>query len=523
MTTPTTGSDAHLRADVVVIGGGLAGLTCAMGLRGSGVKVIVVEQENILGGRARSWTDTTTGDPVPIGPHIFASEYSNMLKLLDLLGTRDRVVWQKRQFITMVEGQHRIRMHMSPLPAPFHFVPSLITDRTLSNRDWLSNVPVTLFALTLSEADLLYLDQYPAIPVLRRCGVSSRYLVRFWAFVAHSILNVPLELCSAGAILRFYRRFIGKRGFQVGFPDRGLGDVFAPQSARLIKAEGGRILLGTHVKALLGTAGRATGVELHDGRRIEAQFCVAALTPQALLTTLRPEWKDKVEGFTALERFQPSSYRSVFLWFDRKLTKAQFWARVYRANDLNCDFYDFANIYRGWAKRPSLIASNIIYADRVAHMSDEEIVDRTLTELAEFLPQASGAQLRHSVVHHIPMAIHCPFVGTEQLRLENRTPIQGLILAGNWLNTGLPASMESACLSGWRAAEQILREQERFRPLALPHQELQPIAALLGRMGQRWRQHLHTTGRDPLMWITAGQRSSSVTDHVADINHVAKR
>src|SRR5690349_17274116 len=112
-------------ADVVVIGGGIAGLTCAMGLRGSGLRVVVLERDDLLGGRARSWVDDTTGDPVHVGPHIFLDQYPNFFALLDACGTRDRVVWEKDgAFVTMVDGRREIRIRRSPLPAPYHYVPS---------------------------------------------------------------------------------------------------------------------------------------------------------------------------------------------------------------------------------------------------------------------------------------------------------------------------------------------------------------------------------------------------------------
>src|SRR2546421_1266934 len=97
--------------DVLILGGGLAGLTIAVGLRRSGLRVTIVERDRILGGRARSWRDAKTGDPIHVGPHILLTEYPNFLRLLSILGTRSRVVWQSRErFITMVKGRRRIVM-----------------------------------------------------------------------------------------------------------------------------------------------------------------------------------------------------------------------------------------------------------------------------------------------------------------------------------------------------------------------------------------------------------------------------
>jgi 15-cis-phytoene desaturase len=472
--------NARIQADVVVVGGGLAGLTSAVGLCRAGLRVVVVERDRILGGRAASFRDGVTGDAIPIGPHIFASEYPNTLALLDLLGTRDRIVWHD-VVVTMVEGRHRSVMKMSPLPAPFHFVPSLIADPWLRNRDWLSNTPVTLFALTLDEDAIGRLDEVAALPLLGRLGVTERYIDRFWRFASLSIMNVPLERCSAGALLRFYRRLIGKRGYRIGFPDEGLGDVFAPGCRRMIEDHGGRVLVGTDVARIMDDGPRACGVELADGRRIDAQFTVAALPPHALQSILPTAWVRDYPGFANLDRSQPCPYLSVFLWFDRKLTAERFWARLHRPGALNCDFYDLSNINRGWSDRPSVVASNIIYTGDAWDSTDEQIVEKTVAELAEYLPEAASATITHAVVHRIPMAIPCPFVGAERLRLDNVTPIDGLVLAGDWLKTGLPPSMESACFSGWRAAEVVLAAVGRPATLARRHIDLDPIASMLGK------------------------------------------
>ena len=442
--------------DVLIVGGGLAGLTAALALREQGLSLLVLERDTMLGGRAASWADPTTGDPVHIGPHILLSEYPNFLALLDLCGTRDQVAWQTGRFIRMVDGQREIDMTMADLPAPLHYAPSLLRDETVGHLDRLSNLPVSLLAARLSEEDVLRLDNVNAAAFLRSMGVTEWFLRRFWQFASMSIMNVPLELCSAGALLRFYRRLIGHRRYDVGFPRCGLGDLFGPPAQAMLEACGHRVELGAHVTGFTGDAQRVTGVELADGRRIEARVVVAALPPRALRRIARREWMDRAP-FRDLVHFQACPYVSTYLWFDRKLTREQFWARSFDPNDLNCDFYDYSNIYPGPADRPSLIASNCIFCERASELSDAEIVAETVRELAEYLPEAASAKLVHSAVHRIPMAIHCPVPGTEQLRPDPKAPIDHLVLAGDWMKTGLPSSMESACASGFRAAELVLQ------------------------------------------------------------------
>src|SRR4051812_34129696 len=114
-------------ADAVVVGGGIAGLTCGVGLASRGLQVVVLEAHHSAGGRARSWLDEKTGDVVQLGPHVIGSHYMNMLRLMDILGTRDRIVWQEKGVLfTMVDGRRETNIRRSSLPPPFQMVGSLL-------------------------------------------------------------------------------------------------------------------------------------------------------------------------------------------------------------------------------------------------------------------------------------------------------------------------------------------------------------------------------------------------------------
>lgn len=444
-----------------------------MGLRASGLRTIVLEADEILGGRASSWVEPVTGDTIHIGPHIFLDTYPNLFALLDECGTRDRVVWEQDDcFVTMVDGQREIPIRRSGLPAPYHYVPSLLADPEVSLTDLVSNWPIIELALGADEEAVKRLDTVDAKTLLVEVGVTKRFIERFWAFTALAIMNVPLERCSAGALLRFYRLMLGQPELRVGLAATGLGDLYAPQCAEALRRAGTSVRTGARVRELLvDERGHIAGVALQDGTKIQARHVVAALPPTALRNLARSEWSN-VAPFCDLAKFHPVPYIAPYLWFDRKLTRKQFWARVWREGDFNCDFYDLSNINRGMRHRPSIITSNIIGSERIGDLDDQAIIDKTLAELAEYLPQAREANLVHAVVNRIPMAIHAPEPGTEALRPPVRTPVSGLFVAGDWCATGFPSSMESAAAAGWMAADALLHDAGRpsahFREKAPP-------------------------------------------------------
>jgi uncharacterized protein with NAD-binding domain and iron-sulfur cluster len=456
--------------DVVIVGGGLAGLACAVALGDAGLRVTLIERERSLGGRARSWIDAASGDTIDLGPHVLHSEYRNMLAFLERLGTRELVCWQPEKLITLATQPRPVALRHRRLPPPFSLLPDLIAGSRLSARDLWSNNRPTWRAMQFDEADVPELDRVSAADYLRAAGVSERMIEWFWAFAALAVMNVPLERCSAAALLRVHSQLIGHRRLHFGFPAVGLAELFAPQAAQAVRNAGGQIVLGTQVMAV-----KPNEVILHHGVRIAAAHVVAALPPQALQTL----------GID-VPSFEPSPYISCYLWFDRKLTAERFWAQLGGPKRLSTDFHDLSNIRHGWSGRPSLIASNIIYSHRAHALSGAAILAATQREIAQFIPQAAAARVVHATINRVPMAVACPLPGTETKRLPANA-IRGIWLAGDWTRTGLPSSMESAVRSGWLAAEEVLRAAGRPRQLALAPRPSEGLAGLVRRLSRRRR------------------------------------
>lgn len=471
-------SPGVLQADVAIMGGGLAGLTCAVALRDSGLNTVLFEAAETLGGRARSWTDSTTGDVIDIGPHIFLTEYRNVLALLDLLGTRDRLVWETARLIRLTEGAQVTDMQMHPLPPPLHLAPSFARVRSLDWRDKFSNLGTMLLGMRFDEELVLRLDEMSAAEMLKRRCVTQRFIDWFWATACIAVMNVPLERCSAGALMRVFAQMIGRRQYHIGFAADGLAELYVPGAARAIADAGGRIYTRTSVSCILPDGKRAAGLVLHDGARVQARWYVAAVPPQALACVLPHEWLH-LPSFKHLAAFEASPYVSSYLWFDRKLTNDKFWTRVWNPHGLNSDFYDLSNIRPDWRNRGSVVAANTIYSHRAHDLSDVDIVACTLREIRDVLPLVASARLQHAVVNRIPMAIPCPLPGTERKRAGTISPVDGLLLAGDWTRTELPASMESAVYSGWAAAEVIWRSIGRPRTLVHPKLPRQVFARLV--------------------------------------------
>src|SRR2546425_8555026 len=291
-------------ADAVIVGGGLAGLACAVALAENGLRPVVFERASQLGGRARSWTHAPSGDVVDIGPHVVHSEYANFLALLERLGTRDRIGWQRDRFMTLATQPPTVLRHRR-LPPPLSLLPDLVAGARLGLRDLLSNNAPTWRALKFGEEDVPELDRIAALDYLRAAGVSERMIDWFWRFAAMVVMNVPLEQCSSAALLRVHAQLIGHRGLHFGFAALGLSELYAAQAERLIRAAGGDVLLQANARSL-DRSGELHRVTLEDGRRIAARYCVCALPP--------PDLGAFCPGLAETTAFEPSPYISCYLW-----------------------------------------------------------------------------------------------------------------------------------------------------------------------------------------------------------------
>jgi uncharacterized protein with NAD-binding domain and iron-sulfur cluster len=142
----------------------------------------------------------------------------------------------------------------------------------------------------------------------------------------------------------------------------------------------------------------------------------------------------------------------VNLWFDRPVMDAV-GAFVGLPGRTMQWAFDHRQLSDGKATRVSLVVSG---ADEVFERSNRWLVQTAADELRDALPVAAGARLLHASVVRQPRATFSLVPG-QPARPSTATAVKGLFLAGDWVDTGLPATIESAVRSGHWAAEAVAR------------------------------------------------------------------
>ena len=192
---------------VVIIGGGLAGLACAVRLAGAGQRVTVVEATKRGGGRSRSFPDSSFGRELDNGQHLMMGCYRETLALLRTLGTQDGVRFQQNLAIEMARpGGRRIRLRCPALPAPMHLVSGLLTMRGLGV---VHRASALRAGLVLSGEVRRPDDNETCDAWLTRMGQTTAIRNAFWEPLIWAVLNDDPLICSAAMFMAVLERAFG--------------------------------------------------------------------------------------------------------------------------------------------------------------------------------------------------------------------------------------------------------------------------------------------------------------------------
>ena len=442
---------------VAVVGGGFAGFAAAVALQERRHEVVLLERRGVLGGRATSSPDAVGGEDVDNGTHLMVGAYAATLDLVRRAGASDLLLAQENLKLEWVDGRGVTALDCPPLGAPFHLLAGLVGLRV--------PLAVKLQAIRLGLAvrfgrrpEGLTLAEY-----FRRCGQGEAARRLLWDPLALAILNEPPERAAAVLFHRVYQEAFLRdhRASRLVFLRRGWG-VLVERIARYFEGRGGVVRRGARVEGLVLDGERTTGVryaqrpatreEVAAGRppepRVErADAVVAAVPAPALRDLLSDEWRAR-PPFAALERFGASPIVSVEAWLDRVVVDRPMLGL--RQGEMEWVF-DKGRLY-GREGAPQHLAFIVSAAYRSASKTHAELVAAAEDALRRSFPAMEGATVERALVRREPLATFASSPDLEALRPGPDTPVAGLFLAGDWTDTGLPATIEGAVRSGERAA-----------------------------------------------------------------------
>ncbi|HEV2350013.1 MAG TPA: hydroxysqualene dehydroxylase HpnE [Terriglobia bacterium] len=448
--------------EVLIIGGGFAGMAAAVALSKAGRPVRLLEQKPHLGGRACSFLDSSTGSVVDNGQHLFMGCYHQTIHFLKTIGTFDLLTFQAGLTVRFLGLDGRESVLQCPqLPAPWHLLVGVLKSGSFT---WAEKLQILGMRRALGGSansnnglSALTVDQW-----LSGLGQSESVRRNFWNLICIGAMNEDPGIASAELFKRVLKLALFKspRDSSLGWARVGLSDCYTQAATEFIKSHGGKVEVSRNVTGFLIANGACAGVTLSDKEMVPARAVISATPWNKFAGILPPELLRKEPFFTRILSLRPAPIISINLWFDRPITELEFLGL--RGTTIQW-LFNKSKIFSA-SKHPaprsdahyiSLVLSG---AHKHIGRAKEELLGVALRELGQLLPAAKEAKLIHSLVIKERFATFSPAVGAESARPTARTPIHGLYLAGDWTATGLPATIEGAVKSGYTAAGEILQK-----------------------------------------------------------------
>jgi hydroxysqualene dehydroxylase len=432
---------------VAIIGGGFAGLAAAVALADAGVRVHIFEARPTLGGRANAFRDPATGERIDNGQHVLAGAYVETLAMLRTIGSLSRLHRPSALRVPMIDERGaRTELVFPALPSPLNLLAGVLAWDALSAADrW---------------AMLQIGDALRGRGPIDRCETVRQWLTRhhqsprlcrlFWEPLALAALNQSIDEASAEMFVAVTSRMFGADAdastlFVPGVP---LDELYVDPAIAYIRARGGEVT--THTKArLVVSDGAVSGVQagVHQWPATRAISAVP--------------WFALADAFVT----PPSAMQTVIANAERlgsaPIVTVNLWLTPWRSSDpmLGLPGRTFQWIfdrraYVGEQQRHlSLVSSG---AEAICALPNDELVSTAMRELGDAIPAVRRATLEHATVIRERRATFSLKPGSPP-RPSVETGVRGLFLAGDWIDTGLPATIESAVVAGHRAAAAALR------------------------------------------------------------------
>ena len=419
-----------------IIGCGIAGLACAVDLASSGKRVVIHESTGHAGGRCRSYHDIRLDRRIDNGNHLVLSGNRHLFSFLDCIGGRQEVDIAEQAlypFVDLRDGTHWV-IHPNRGPIPWWIVPTKrrVPDSRLT--DYLSIVK-----LGWAGPDRVIEDVFPKGSPLHE---------QLWEPLAVGVLNTPPSQAAACLLWPVIRQTFGRGAAACRpchFPN-GLGAALIDPALRFLGTANVNIRLNHRLRALTHNSDRVTSLHFSQGETIPlspGDHLVLA-TPAPVAKNLHPALKapGDSQAIVNIHFRLPGSLekplKKLFPWGAKLLGLV-------------------GGVSQWLFIRDDVVSVTISAANTLSQRPAQMLADSSWPEVARAL--GLQGETNRPPLYRVVKEKHATFSQTPQSlkqRPSTATTLTNLSIAGDWTDTGLPATLEGAALSGFKAAHRVL-------------------------------------------------------------------
>ncbi|GAC1398695.1 MAG: NAD(P)/FAD-dependent oxidoreductase [Ktedonobacteraceae bacterium] len=421
---------------IVVVGAGLAGLTCAKILAERGQHVLVLEASDRVGGRVR--TDIhQDGYRLDRGFQVLFTAYAAATRHLDFERLKQRT-FEPGAILVKNSKSYEIA---DPLRDPARLVTSIFNP-LLSPLDKLRTLELVAQVMRLSTREIFVGQGQPdgrdetTEAYLRRLGFSESGFIDAFIRPFYGGIFLDRTLHTSARMFQFTLKMLAQGNTIV--PAEGIQSIPEQLAATLPE---GAVRLHARVREILVTNNRVTGVRLEDGEQINAE--------QVVLAT-----ESRVAEKFVQKTLPTQGVSTVCLYFagNEQLYRQRKILLNTNPNAYVNNAVLLTNIAPTYAPPRKHLLSVTVLGNPVE--DDEHIAQRSLKEMADWFPDAHLSSWQLLAVYRIPFAQFAQPVGIFDTLPNNATSVQGLYLAGEYTQS---SSIQGAMHSGEYAAQAVLK------------------------------------------------------------------
>lgn len=454
---------------VIVVGGGWAGLTTAVELVRHDVPVTLLESAKQLGGRARRVpfentvvnqdigahdidtfsTDKISATKISVdnGQHLLIGAYDSTLSALRTVGvSEDTVLKREKLMLNMRRIDNRnVKIVTGRLPAPLHLAWGLLLASGLSMAD---RILALQFCRVMQKSNFKIPTDISCLELFNQYRQPNNVVKVLWEPLCLATLNTPIDTASAAIYLRVLREAFSNTRSESDllFTRVDLGSIYPDHAMDYIEKHGGNVRLGQRVINLTIENKQLKGIKLQDGE-IEAQQIVLA-TPHFATRKLLASHSMFADLTEQLEQLGTQPIVTVYLQYPQDIKLSGVMTGLV---DTTAQWIFDRRIYG----QPGLMAVIISSSGPHMELDNDKLGDKIQNEIAAFFPNWPKP-LTRMVIREKRATFSC-VTDSNNYRPGVKTDLPGLWLAGDYTNTGLPATLESAVRSGKRCAKAILK------------------------------------------------------------------
>ena len=434
-------------------------MAAACDLADRGHPVVLMEKRPFLGGRAFSFPEPDTGQEIDNGQHVFLGCCTAYMDFLEKLGVLHNTHIPPRLDVPVLGyGGRKGVLRSVNLPAPFHLAPSLLRYPYLS---WSEKLRVLYGGLRIYMTRRRNGKGRPGGETfaswLKRHYQTDSAIDRFWNLIILPTLNDDISEVSADMGLMVFQESVlkSRSSAGIGYAKVGLSELVSEATKSYLSARGGEVLLGAGAREIAVDGDMVCGVQTSNGV-VKGDWYISAL-PSYDLTAMLPQSLADGDFFSRAKGLSYSPIVDVHIWYDRPVMEEIFSGFV----DSPLQWVFNKTRMRGdEGASGQYLCISLSGAWQYADMPKQEIREMFLDEMKRVFLRARDAQVERLLIVKQPRATFRSVPGVEAYRLPSATPISNLFLAGEWVDTGWPGTMEGAVRSG-RTAAQALSTREQ--------------------------------------------------------------